>query len=59
MLASETENSFDDKEWLFEIKWDGYRAIAEKNNNEILLYSRNGLSFLHTYPVVANQLKKY
>jgi bifunctional non-homologous end joining protein LigD len=56
MLASDTENSFDDKEWLFEIKWDGYRAIAEKNNKEILLYSRNGLSFLETYPVVVNQL---
>ena len=56
MLASETENSFDDKEWLFEIKWDGYRAIAEKNEDEILLYSRNGLNFLHTYPVVVNQL---
>jgi len=56
MLASETENSFDDKGWLFEIKWDGYRAIAEKNDDEILLYSRNGLNFLHTYPVVVNQL---
>ncbi len=48
---------FDDKEWLFEIKWDGYRAVAEKNKKEILLYSRNGLSFLPTYPIVADQLK--
>ncbi|MGH2648185.1 MAG: DNA ligase D, partial [Ginsengibacter sp.] len=58
MLAKETEKPFDDKEWLFEIKWDGYRAIAEKNKNKILLYSRNGLSFLSTYPVVADQLLK-
>jgi bifunctional non-homologous end joining protein LigD len=59
MLAGEIENPFDDEEWLFEIKWDGYRAIAEKNNNnEIRLYSRNGLNFLQNYPVVANQLKK-
>jgi bifunctional non-homologous end joining protein LigD len=58
MLAGETENSFDDKDWLFEIKWDGYRAITEKTNGDILLYSRNGLSFLQTYPVVVNQLKK-
>ena len=57
MLASETENAFNDKNWLFEIKWDGYRAITEKNNHNILLYSRNGLNFLHTYPIVAEQLK--
>jgi bifunctional non-homologous end joining protein LigD len=56
MLASETKDPFDDEKWLFEIKWDGYRAIAEKNDNGILLYSRNGLSFLETYPVVGNQL---
>ncbi|MEP6951423.1 MAG: DNA ligase D [Ginsengibacter sp.] len=57
MLAGETENSFDNKDWLFEIKWDGYRAITEKNHNDILLYSRNGLNFLPAYPVVADQLK--
>jgi bifunctional non-homologous end joining protein LigD len=56
MLAKETENPFDDKDWLFEIKWDGYRAITEKNKNKILLYSRNGISFLSTYPIVADQL---
>ena len=58
MLAKETENPFDDKDWLFEIKWDGYRAITEKNKNKILLYSRNGISFLSTYPIVADQLVK-
>ncbi|MEO8763220.1 MAG: DNA ligase D [Ginsengibacter sp.] len=57
MLASETEEAFDDDEWLFEIKWDGYRAICEKNKNGILLYSRNGLNFLPKYPVVADQLR--
>ena len=56
MLAKETQNPFDDKDWLFEIKWDGYRAITEKNKNKILLYSRNGISFLSTYPIVADQL---
>src|SRR5664279_4375389 len=56
MLAKETNDPFDDKDWLFEIKWDGYRAITEKNKNNILLYSRNGISFLSTYPIVADQL---
>ncbi|HEX7458454.1 MAG TPA: ATP-dependent DNA ligase, partial [Ginsengibacter sp.] len=56
MLAKEIQNPFDDKDWLFEIKWDGYRTITEKNKNKILLYSRNGISFLSTYPIVADQL---
>jgi len=56
MLAKEIDKPFDDKDWLFEIKWDGYRAIAEKNKKTILLYSRNGLSFLSTYPIVADQI---
>ncbi len=58
MLAKETDKSFDDANWLFEIKWDGYRAIAEKRKKEILLYSRNGLNFKNTYPIVAGQLKE-
>lgn len=57
MLAKETEKAFDDKNWLFEIKWDGYRAITEKKGNKILLYSRNGISFQQTYPIVVDQLK--
>jgi bifunctional non-homologous end joining protein LigD len=58
MLAKEIHSAFDDKGWLFEIKWDGYRAIAEKNKKNILLYSRNGLNFHSTYPIVIEQLQK-
>jgi bifunctional non-homologous end joining protein LigD len=57
MLAKEIDKPFDDSKWLFEIKWDGYRAIAEKTNQEISLYSRNGLSFQEKYPIVVEQLK--
>jgi len=58
MLAKETDIAFDNKDWLFEIKWDGYRAISEKKDDNILLYSRNGTSFQQTYPIVTDQLKK-
>lgn len=58
MLASLSEKPFDSKEWIFEIKWDGYRAVAEVNGNKILLYSRNGLSFVDKYPIVVQELKK-
>ena len=56
MLASIDDQPFDSDEWIFEIKWDGYRAVAEKNKNEVRVYSRNGLSFLGLYPAVANAL---
>ena len=58
MLAKETDTPFDDKNWIFEIKWDGYRAISEVKKDAIELYSRNGNSFNTTYPVVYNELKK-
>jgi bifunctional non-homologous end joining protein LigD len=58
MLAKESEEPFDDKNWLYEIKWDGYRAIAEIENGNVKLYSRNGISFENSYPLVVQELKK-
>ena len=58
MLARETDKAFDDADWIYEIKWDGYRAISEINNGDVKLYSRNGLPFNNNYPVVTNALKK-
>ena len=58
MLAKDTDHPFTDEDWVFEIKWDGYRAIAECGKNKILFYSRNGISFADKYPLVYNELKK-
>lgn len=58
MLAGDSEKPFDGKDWLFEIKWDGYRAIAEVKHKNLSLYSRNGISFLQTYPFIAEELRK-
>jgi bifunctional non-homologous end joining protein LigD len=41
MLATPAEKPFDDPEWLFEIKWDGYRAVAFIENGKVRLVSRN------------------
>jgi bifunctional non-homologous end joining protein LigD len=49
---------FDSTDWIFEIKWDGYRAIAETNADGNRLYSRNGLTFDKAYPKVFESLKK-
>lgn len=58
MLAKETDTPFSKKDWIFEIKWDGYRAIAEVNKGKVKLYSRNGNSFLSNYPEVVDSLSK-
>ncbi|MDO5524046.1 MAG: DNA ligase D, partial [Bacteroidia bacterium] len=57
MLASPVDEPFDGDDWVFEIKWDGYRAIAD-NTEELRFYSRNGLSFLTKYPDIEASLEK-
>ena len=49
--------AFDSPDWVFEIKWDGYRAIAEVSKSGNKLYSRNGLTFDKAYPKVFESLK--
>jgi bifunctional non-homologous end joining protein LigD len=41
MLATSVEKPFDDPDWLFEIKWDGYRAIAFVESGKLRLVSRS------------------
>ena len=57
MLATLSEDAFDDEEWLFESKWDGYRAIAQITD-AFRLYSRNGLSFSGKYQPIEEALKQ-
>ncbi|WP_292008350.1 DNA ligase D [Chryseobacterium sp.] len=58
MLAKSFEKAFDNKDWIFEIKWDGYRAIADLSKNEPLFYSRNGISFLSKFERVVIDLER-
>src|SRR5580698_10569057 len=41
MLATPVNEAFDGDEWLFEIKWDGYRAVAFIEDGKLRLVSRN------------------
>ena len=56
-MLAHTGTPFDDPDWIYEIKWDGYRAIAEKNE-QIKLYSRNGISFIEKFAPIVTELKK-
>ncbi|WP_454802937.1 DNA ligase D [Mucilaginibacter phyllosphaerae] len=51
MKATLVDAPFDEPGWLFEVKWDGYRAIANIQKNEVTLVSRNNLPFEKYYPI--------
>jgi bifunctional non-homologous end joining protein LigD len=53
MLATLVAEPFDDPAWLFEIKWDGYRALCAVEDGKLSLTSRNGLDMLKRFPGLA------
>lgn len=57
MLAKPHEKAFDDEDWIFEIKWDGYRAVADLRKKQPLFYSRNGISFLSKFEKISQDLE--
>ena len=58
MLLLRTDRLPDGEQWLYELKLDGYRAIAFKAGGKIHLRSRNDNDFSLRYPVVAKALTK-
>jgi bifunctional non-homologous end joining protein LigD len=50
MLAESIPEPFDSPDWLFEIKWDGYRAVAFLENGKVRLVSRNQNELTARYP---------
>ncbi len=60
MLATLIKEPFDHPDWLFEVKWDGYRAVAEIREGQVVsLYSRNGLTFNRKFAPIAEALAKF
>lgn len=45
MLATLVDAPFDDSDWVYEVKWDGYRALGFINKGSVDLLSRNNKSF--------------
>jgi len=50
MLATLADRAFDDPQWFYEIKWDGYRAIAHLDGGAVRLFSRNQNDLTAAYP---------
>src|SRR6202035_912021 len=59
MLATLVDKPFDDADWIFEVKWDGYRAIAIMDGRNVSLQSRNVKSFNEKFYPVFDALKKW
>ena len=57
MLATLTDAPFDDPDWVFEDKFDGFRMVAEIRRGRVALYSRNGKIISHSYVEVAKALE--
>jgi len=58
MLATLASEPFDHQDWFFEVKWDGYRAMAEVREGDVALYSRNLLALNEKFFPVAEALRK-
>jgi len=53
MLATIGDHPFSDPNWLFEIKWDGVRALALADEGALMLRARSGADITARYPELA------
>jgi bifunctional non-homologous end joining protein LigD len=53
MLATLAEGAFDDPDWLFEVKWDGYRVEAVVRDGRVRLWTRNRVDAATYFPDLA------
>src|SRR5207253_2558424 len=58
MLATLVDEPFSSDEWLFEIKWDGYRAVAFIDKGKVRLVSRNQNEFTPEFPELQEITKR-
>ncbi|KAA5532611.1 DNA ligase D [Taibaiella lutea] len=59
MLATLVDKPFEEEGWIYEIKWDGYRAVAFMNKGKVVLKSRNNVSFEEKFGDVYDALQQW
>jgi bifunctional non-homologous end joining protein LigD len=57
-LPSRAERPPAGPEWLHEIKHDGFRIMARRNDNGVRLYTRNGYDFAGRFPQIVEAVSK-
>lgn len=56
MLCETADAPFSKPGWIFELKMDGYRVLAEKDGAEVRLRSRNGNDLTRSFPELARSI---
>lgn len=59
MLATLVDKPVDEDGWMYELKWDGYRALGYVNKGEVDIRSRNNKSFNEKYYPIFNALRQW
>ena len=59
MLATLVDEPFDDDNWQYEVKWDGYRALGYVLNGDVQLLSRNNKQFNDKFYPIYDILKEW
>jgi bifunctional non-homologous end joining protein LigD len=59
MLATLVDKPFDEPGWIYEVKWDGYRALSYLNAGGVEIRSRNNKSFNEKFYPIYNALKEW
>lgn len=59
MLATPDGKPFDSDEWLFEIKYDGYRIIAYVEKGNVRLKTRKNVDYTAKFPLIVDALKTW
>lgn len=57
MLAVLVGEPFDDPQWSYEVKWDGYRSLAYIQKGDVSLASRNNKPFTGKYYPITQALQ--
>jgi bifunctional non-homologous end joining protein LigD len=58
MLCTLTKEVVPDADYLYEVKWDGYRIISYIERSKVRMDSRSALDYTKKYPPVAKALKE-
>ncbi|MDO6811140.1 DNA ligase D [Zobellia galactanivorans] len=56
MLASNSKEIFNDPNFIYELKWDGYRVISHITDGKVLLQSRNGINYNSKFSKLHDEL---
>ena len=57
-LATLSEDLPTGKDWVFEIKYDGYRSLAFAQNGKVKIFSRNGVDYSKKFETITKSLEK-